>query len=613
MAHMKEPICLIENRENGDLVVNPEAEEILSAINQPVVVVAIVGKYRTGKSYLMNKLAGCSNGFALGSTIQSKTKGIWMWCLPHPSQPGHTLVLLDTEGLGDVEKGDSKNDAWIFSLAVLLSSTMVFNSVGTIDQNSMEQLNYVTELTERIKVKSNTGKNDDDDDDDGSSEMKRFFPAFIWCVRDFSLQLEINGSSITEDQYLQNSLKLKKGIGAKVNEYNTPRECIRHFFHSHKCFVFERPASTTGLQQLESLSEAELEPGFLKQTQKFCTHVYETSTTKTVTNGLKVTGKLLYDLAVTYVGAIQSGAVPCMENAVKVLSQIENSRAVSQALSKYEEEMSKRVSHFPTETQEQFLQLHQECEKQALAVFMDISFKDEDLEYHKTLIHNLSEKAEIFLKDNLEKSVQKCQYLLEELNKPLETGIRQGKYSKPGGHNVFKTEKQNLIVSYQQHPGKGMKANEVLKKFLNEKEKIETTILQTDQSLTENEKMMAAQKAQSEAVEREKKIVEENNRRLQETMEAEKKSQEEQLAMIQEKNEQDRNKLIEENKWLIEEKMKEKENMMKEGMKKQCEMLEYEIQQLKKQQEEASQGSFLGNVISGILPGVLSSIVKKIF
>uniref|UniRef100_A0A8C5RA80 GB1/RHD3-type G domain-containing protein n=1 Tax=Leptobrachium leishanense TaxID=445787 RepID=A0A8C5RA80_9ANUR len=139
MALMEQPICLIENRETGDLAVNPKAEGILSQINQPVVVVAIVGKYRTGKSYLMNKLAGKRNGFALGATIQSKTKGIWMWCLPHPKKPGYTLVLLDTEGLGDVEKGDSTNDAWIFSLAVLLSSTMVFNSVGTIDQNAMER------------------------------------------------------------------------------------------------------------------------------------------------------------------------------------------------------------------------------------------------------------------------------------------------------------------------------------------------------------------------------------------------------------------------------------------------------------------------------------------
>ncbi|MEE6526805.1 hypothetical protein FKM82_027675 [Ascaphus truei] len=55
------PVCLIENREGKNLVINQEATQILYDITQPVVVVAIVGKYRTGKSYLMNKLAGKRN------------------------------------------------------------------------------------------------------------------------------------------------------------------------------------------------------------------------------------------------------------------------------------------------------------------------------------------------------------------------------------------------------------------------------------------------------------------------------------------------------------------------------------------------------------------------
>nr|XP_060485276.1 guanylate-binding protein 5-like [Panthera onca]XP_060485277.1 guanylate-binding protein 5-like [Panthera onca] len=105
---MPAPVCLIENTE-GQLVVNQEALEILSATKNPLVVVAIVGLYRTGKSYLLNKLAGKNKGFSIGSTVQSHTKGIWMWCMPHPKKPDHTLVLLDTEGLGDVEKVRNRN------------------------------------------------------------------------------------------------------------------------------------------------------------------------------------------------------------------------------------------------------------------------------------------------------------------------------------------------------------------------------------------------------------------------------------------------------------------------------------------------------------------------
>ena len=59
--NMMDPICLVEN-DNEILSVNQKALQILEKISQPVVVVAIVGLYRTGKSYLMNRLAGQNHG-----------------------------------------------------------------------------------------------------------------------------------------------------------------------------------------------------------------------------------------------------------------------------------------------------------------------------------------------------------------------------------------------------------------------------------------------------------------------------------------------------------------------------------------------------------------------
>ena len=66
-----------------------------------------------------------STGFSLGSTMQSHTKGIWMWCVPHPQKPGHTLVLLDTEGLEDIEKVQHKlsDSTHVVSLAHLVFFT----------------------------------------------------------------------------------------------------------------------------------------------------------------------------------------------------------------------------------------------------------------------------------------------------------------------------------------------------------------------------------------------------------------------------------------------------------------------------------------------------------
>ena len=59
--NMMDPICLVENK-NAQFSVNQKALQILENISQPVVVVAIVGLYRTGKSYLMNHLAGQNRG-----------------------------------------------------------------------------------------------------------------------------------------------------------------------------------------------------------------------------------------------------------------------------------------------------------------------------------------------------------------------------------------------------------------------------------------------------------------------------------------------------------------------------------------------------------------------
>ncbi|MGH0182620.1 UNVERIFIED_CONTAM: hypothetical protein FKN15_009976 [Acipenser sinensis] len=386
---MPAPVCLIENSSTGQLHVNQQALEILSQIDQPVVVVAIVGLYRTGKSYLMNKLAGKRSGFSLGATIQSHTKGIWMWCVPHPCKPSHTLVLLDTEGLGDVEKGDQKNDNWIFTLAVLLSSTLVYNSMGTITENSLENLqhpnkpqpnggsltfaySYVTELTEHLEVKAGDGNLDI------SSEFAHFFPSFVWTVRDFSLDLIMK--SITADEYLNNSLMLKKGSSKSIQTYNLPRECIQNYFPSRKCFVFRRPTSKDKMRRIEELADSDLEPVFVEQTKNFCAYIFNNTETKTMSGGSTINGKLLGRLVETYLDTIASGKVSCLDNVVLALSQIENSAAVQSALTHYKEQMKERVS-FPSHTKKEISDLHGQCEAAAVHIFLERCFQDEDQRY----------------------------------------------------------------------------------------------------------------------------------------------------------------------------------------------------------------------------------------
>nr|XP_044604892.1 guanylate-binding protein 7-like isoform X3 [Equus asinus] len=388
---MTAPICLVENQKNL-LTVNPEALKILGNISQPVVVVAIAGPYRTGKSYLMNRLAGQSHGFPLGSTVRSETKGIWMWCIPHPSKPKHTLVLLDTEGLGNVEKGDSKNDLWIFTLAILLSSVFVYNSMGTINCQALEQLHYVTELTKLIRTRSSPSFGEVDD----SAEFVSFFPDFVWTVRDFTLELQLDGCPITSDQYLENALKLIPGEDPQIQNSNVPREYIRKFFPERKCFVFDRPINDKKLlQHIEEASEDQLELDFREQSKNFCSYIFAKAKTKTLREGITVTGNRLENLVVTYVDTINSGGVPCLENSVTTLAERENAAAVQKADDHYREQMAQRVS-FPTDTLQELLHVHEACEREAIAIFMEHSFKDDKWEFQAKLLAN--EVLQIFLR-----------------------------------------------------------------------------------------------------------------------------------------------------------------------------------------------------------------------
>ncbi|XP_051776552.1 guanylate-binding protein 1-like isoform X2 [Erpetoichthys calabaricus] len=592
---MDTPVCLIENTKDNQLQMCQSALMLLESIQQPVVVVAIVGLYRTGKSFLMNKLAGKPTGFSLGSTIQSETKGIWMWCLPHPKKPGHTLVLLDTEGLGDVEKGDQKNDNWIFAMAVLLSSTLVYNSMGTINNEALLNLHYVTELTKHIKVKSQV-----ESEEESSTGFSGFFPSFVWAVRDFTLELEKDGKPITEDQYLETALQLKSGTSKKVLEYNMPRECIQTYFPWRKCFVFDRPSSRANLQKLEMLEECELEPDFVNQAKAFCDHILGASMPKTLKGGIGVTGFLLAKLAVTYVDAIRCGKIPCLENAVHALAEIENSSAVQMAFQHYKEEINKKAD-LPTEDQKEMSDLHSQCEKEALHIFMSRSFKDDDQKFQAVLAERIKKEYEDICQKNAEQSKNFCVALLLQMGEDLEYSLENNYYLKPGGYEDFQQDLGNTISQYNEATRKGIKAKETLSDYLKEKDTRGSMILAADKAMTENEKQQKEEQAKVELAKWEAATLDAKLKDTEMQLEDQRSSYNLHIQQLQDKMESDRRKAVQEHERLLNKKLQEQKAMLEQGFKERADQLEAEIRQLRSQGTGRGPcGSFLGNVVRSI-------------
>ena len=72
---------------------------------------------------------------------------------------------------------------------------------------------------------------------------------------------------------------------------NLCRECIREFFPTRKCFVFDRPTNDKKLlADIENASENQLNPKFQEKTKEFCSYIFTNAKIKTLKEGIMVTG-----------------------------------------------------------------------------------------------------------------------------------------------------------------------------------------------------------------------------------------------------------------------------------------------------------------------------------
>lgn len=215
--------------------------DFLESLKGPMGVVAVAGMYRTGKSYLLNRMIlNRSSGFGVGNTINACTKGLWIWKSPiqGTTSEGEAMdvLVIDSEGLGALDE-DSNHDVRIFSLAILLSSFFIYNSQGSIDENALQNLSLVVNLTQHIHLKTNAACDEQDPE-----EYSKYFPSFLWVVRDFALQLVDNdGESISPKDYLEKAMATQKGFSEQVEAKNRIRRLLKTFFQERDCCTMIRP------------------------------------------------------------------------------------------------------------------------------------------------------------------------------------------------------------------------------------------------------------------------------------------------------------------------------------------------------------------------------------
>ena len=139
-------ISLIDIRRD-QLVLNEDALKILKEIKENIIIVSIFGKERTGKSYLMNLLLNSdenpkmTKGFKVHSQNPSSSRGISIWNTPIAKPDSKDkIIFLDSEGIHSENVYQQEMDSKLLALILLISSFFIYNTMGDINSNSLNEL-----------------------------------------------------------------------------------------------------------------------------------------------------------------------------------------------------------------------------------------------------------------------------------------------------------------------------------------------------------------------------------------------------------------------------------------------------------------------------------------
>ncbi|TFJ96691.1 complement C1r-B subcomponent-like [Platysternon megacephalum] len=363
-------------------------------------------------------------------------------------------------------------------------------------------ISFVSEISTHIRMKAQAGDGFEDD-----AQYSRFFPKFIWAVRDFTLELKLNGQEVTEDDYLESALARRKGFGSLVQ---------------------------------------------------------------------------------SYVGTIGSGQVPCLDHAVSAMAAMENEAALREALAHYAAGMGR----LPAELGE-VSAAHGTCEGDALRLFMQRSFKDEEQEFQKRLVEAIKESYGQLLGQNEAASKDSCCTLLETLSAAVQKQLSDGVYSQPGGYELYLRDRSQVVEDFRKTPNKGVKAEEVLEQFLASKRSEAESVLNVDKKMTEAEKDLATQRQKAEMLEQQRKVAEEKRLQTEQLMKDQERSHQENMKQLEAKMAEEAAHARREVERALQSKLKEQEAMLQQGFKEMAQMLGEEIADLRKEITDSKEQELL--------------------
>ncbi len=356
-----------------------------------------------------------------------------MWSKPLLIENSHSkdkfyTFFIDTEGLGAYDE-EINHDSKIFLVAVLISSLFIFNSFGNIDENAINSLSFIINLSQTIKLNQNSPDSNPDD-------LSSYFPSLLWILRDFSLKLEdTHGNVITAKQYLENALQLQKGTSEIIEEKNRIRKSIITYFKERDCFSMVRPIENEkDLQNLQSLDDHLIRREFLEQAETLRTKVFKKVKPK-IFNNKVLSGSMLVELLSSIIDSINKGAIPVIENSWKYMLHSESLKSMNNCLVKFRLKINefneknienpnffKELKKYEIELQNSLIQ---EFKRDSIS-----SDSPETLDFIEKLKTRIQEEMKRFVEDNSRLYEKKMNEALDVKSKKIFENFETDKYNK---------------------------------------------------------------------------------------------------------------------------------------------------------------------------------------
>ena len=325
--------------DDDKFVISEEAKNLFNQIgNNKIGIISFLGEYHSSndKFLLLKKIISNDSDIELFDN-NNNNNGILLYTKPliiknKFCDEEFPCFIIDSFNF-EINMNEEENnyDSQIFLIIILLSSLFIFNSIDNIGAKALINFNFILNLIKTIKIKNTLNE-------ENESEIAEFLPKLLWSLQNSNLKLEDkNGNTITEKQYMEDSLQNVNGSSDSIEENNRIKTLIKTFFPERDCFVM---LDSLKINEDKNNVNIKILQKYDENINIFKNKIIKKTKPRTFFNNY-LTGNMFIELVESLLNNINSGGVPILSNSLKYIMKSECSKISKNLAIKFGNELKK--------------------------------------------------------------------------------------------------------------------------------------------------------------------------------------------------------------------------------------------------------------------------------